>query len=65
MTETTVSYRGADIADCRPCRPTLESEDEFSFLLRGVGIECAVCLGHRSMTSPRGCGGVRQRVKYG
>lgn len=43
----------------------LESDDEFSFLLPGVGIERAGCLGHRSMTSPRGCGGVRQGVKYG
>jgi len=47
------------------CWLLLPSDDEFGFLLPGVGIECAVCLGHRSMTSPRGCGGVRHGVKYG
>ena len=52
---------GNSIGDCW----LMESDDEFGFLLPGVGIECAGCLGHRSMTSPRGCGGVRHEVKYG
>jgi hypothetical protein len=62
VSERSCLIGGSGVADCWLM---LESDDEFSFLLPGVGIEWAGCLGHRSMTSPRGCGGVRQGVKYG